>query len=438
MPPPSPPSTYSSDPYDAYPVSRGNGPVTQDRRGVSPMKPYGALERAFAVSGLLAASGCAAGAGLVMHGYGWPALLGLGAGILFLSMATGLWAQKKVVQFQRGEMALVYATALQGPRRAVFDRRHEPPTWSESLSLSFGELIDTVRLTVLGADRFKRWGMDMRKALAERAPSADALATKLGEDAHAIAAAMNAGRRIENEVTTEFGILFKHAGQAASAASGMVEEVDALTASVRQVTANTERGAAAIAKLADSAFAAQRGVTAVSEVTVSLITAAEQVRAVLTRADMLAINAGIEAARAGETGRGFAVVASEMKALATGGQAALDVMLKIVGGLKEEATGMRHTIETMDEAVDTQTRLGHAIADAVSHQMEALGRIVDQVGAANAEIIAMRDRAKTFQQKDLGLATGSDARKALERLPAHAVAVAAILRDLPQFVDGDR
>ena len=440
MPPASPPA-YSPDlphdhPAEPYPVVRGSGATPPDRRAASPMKPYGELERAFAASGLLAVAGTVTGAILTLHGYGWPAVVGLAATVLLGCAAFGIRAQNQVLQYQRGELALVYATALQGPRRAVFDRRLLLPSWSESLGATFGELVDTVRMTVLGADRFKRWGMEMHKAVHERTPAADALAVSLSEDAHAIAAALNASRRVENEIMGEFAELSQHAGQAVHATVGVVEEVRALEESVRQITAHAEQGAADIARLADSAFTAQRSVVAVSEVTSHLIEAAEQVKAVLHRADMLGINAGIEAARAGESGRGFAVVASEIKNLATSAQQALDTMIQVVAGLKTEAAGMRETIAAIADAVQGQTRLGLALADAASHQMQSIGRVAHLVGTANTEITVLRDRSLHFEQKDLALGTGVAARKAVERLPAHAEAVASILRNLPQFVEG--
>jgi methyl-accepting chemotaxis protein len=435
MPPTSPESACSPEPFEAYTAALGNGQNPPDRRANSPMKAYGILERAFAASGLLGAAGCAAGAVMRARGYGWAPVLGLSSGVLLFCALAGIWAQNHVMQFQRGELALVYATALHGPRRASFDRRRLQPSWAESIGMTFGDLIDTIRLTVLGRDRFKRWGMDMRKALSERGPCAAALAVTLGEDAHAIALAMNATRRSEADIAAEFGVLSQHAGQAAGATSFMLDEIKALEQAIRLVTAHAENAATEAASLADTAFAAQRGVASVGEVTVSLVSAADQVRAVLQRADMLGINAGIEAARAGEAGRGFAVVASEIKNLATNAQSALDAMLQIVGGLKKEAAEMRVTIAAMGDAVHTQTRLGQALAEAASHQVEAIGRVAKHVGAAAAEITVLRDRTNAFENRDFGLGAHSAARKAVERLPAHAEAVAAILRGLPEFVE---
>ena len=439
MPPASPPAyspTLAPDPTeDPFPLVRSAAPPLE-RRAASPMQPYGELERAFAVSGLLAVIGTLTGAALTAYGWGWPALVGLASTVLLGCAFAGIRAQAQVLHFQRGELALVYATALQNPRRAIFDRRLQAPSWSESLGATVGELVDTIRMTVLGADRFKRWGMEMRKAVHERTPAADALAASLSEDAHAIAAALNASRRVETDIMADFATISQQAVQAGDATMGVVEEVRALEEAVRAITAHAEQGAADLARLADNAFTAQRSVVTVGEVTTHLINAAEQVKAVLHRADMLGINAGIEAARAGETGRGFAVVASEIKNLASSAQQALDSMMQVVAGLKTEAAGMRETIAAIADAVQGQTRLGNALAEAASHQMQSLGRVAHLVGLANTEITNLRDRSLHCEQKDLALGTGVAARKAVERLPAHAEAVASILRNLPQFVEG--
>jgi hypothetical protein len=425
--------TYRADGSNAAGWSGGS--MAFDRRAASPLRAFGALEWAFAFNGVMAAGGPAAGVALMAAGGVWTLLLALSAALLLACAVSGMWARQQVTQFQRGELAMVYATALQGPRRKVFDRRQITPSWSESLGMQFGELVETARLAMLGRDKLRRWGMAIKTALEDRRPASEALAATLSEEAHAIAAAMNATRRMEHDIHAELGEFAERAGHAAEATGAMAEEVSAMTEAVRAVTRHAEQAAAEAATLADTTFAAQRGVMAVSEVTAALASAADQVKAVLHRADMLGINAGIEAARAGETGRGFAVVAAEIKALATSGQVALDAMLQVVVGLKSEAAGMRQTIAAMGETVQAQSRVGQALGEAASHQIESIGRIVRQVDIASAEIATVREKASAFEKRDLGVGPASPARQAVERLPAHADAVAKILRDLPQLED---
>jgi len=112
-----------------------------DRRSRSPTRPNGTLERAFAMTGLCAAAGTAAGAFLGAHGYGWAPVLGAASFLLLICALTGIRTQELVVQFQRGEVAMVYATALAGPRRTVFDRRGPRPGRMETLGVAIADML---------------------------------------------------------------------------------------------------------------------------------------------------------------------------------------------------------------------------------------------------------------------------------------------------------
>jgi methyl-accepting chemotaxis protein len=413
-----------------------SGPTkANDRRTLSPTRPNGTLERAFALTGLCASSGTAAGAFLGAHGYGWPPILGAASFALLVCALTGLWAQELVVQFQRGEVAMVYATALAGPRRASFDRRDTPPGRMESLGMALGDMIDAFRMAILGKEPVRRYAAEMQRAIEARSRQATDLAALLGEDAHTIAAAAMAARRAEAAIGTGVEALWQQADATAGTTAAMVEDARALAAAVRDVTATIQQASALAAKLADSAFTAQRGVLAVSDTAGTLTQAVDQVKEVLKRAEMVGMNAGIEAARAGEQGRGFAVVAAEVKTLATTGQAALDGMLQLVRGLRNETAAMHKTIEVMGDTVQAQNALGQSLADAASYQIQAVTRVVQQVDAASAGITALRDRARAVDVHDLGVSGGPAARRAVERLPDHAEAISRIMRDLPVFKD---
>jgi predicted DNA-binding ArsR family transcriptional regulator len=406
-----------------------------DRRSRSPTRPNGTLERAFAMTGLCAAAGTAAGAFLGAHGYGWAPVLGAASFLLLICALTGIRTQELVVQFQRGEVAMVYATALAGPRRTVFDRRGPRPGRMETLGVAIADMLDAFRMAILGKEKVRRYAADMQRAIEARSAHANALAATLGEDAHTIAAAATAARRAEVAISSGIEALWQHADSAAGTTGTMSEDARALADAVREVTSHIQHASSLAVTLADTAFAAQRGVTAVSDVAATLSQAADQVKAVLTRAEMLGINAGIEAARAGEQGRGFAVVAAEVKTLATTGHAALEGMLHAVRTLRHEAAAMHKTIEAMGDTVQAQNAVGQSLADAASYQIQSVTRVVQQVDAATAGIVALRDRARAVDVHDLSLSGGPAARRAVERLPDHAEAVAKILRDLPVFKD---
>ena len=79
---------------------------------------------------------------MVLHGYGWGPLLGTAALALLACVCLGLWAVERVLHFQRGEMARVYASALQSPRRARFERRGADVSRLDSFSAAMAGLVE--------------------------------------------------------------------------------------------------------------------------------------------------------------------------------------------------------------------------------------------------------------------------------------------------------
>ena len=410
-----------------------NRKADRERRGASPVGGYGSLERAFAACGLIAVGGTTGGAVLALQGYGAAPVVLAASLALLLCACLGMRALDRTQQFQRGEVARVYASALDGPRRAEFERRRSDPTRMEVLTQAMADLVDSLRLSVLGGDHIRTWAVAMRHALDDRAATSRTLAATMSEDAHAIAAAATASRRMESAVGEDLNTLFAHAGRAVQATTTMADETNALQASVRETTVHLRQASSLAVSLADNAMNAQRGVASLTEMTINLLHAADQVKAVLVRAEMVGMNAGIEAAHAGEAGRGFAVVATEVRSLSTSGQQALDAMMLAVRGLKKDAVAMTQTVGVISEGVQAHGALGQALSDAVSHQMEEVSRVVSKAEVARSEIMALQQCATAMERHELGSGGGPAARSAVERLPLHAEAIALILRDLPSF-----
>jgi hypothetical protein len=397
------------------------GPSARDRRAPSPLRAYGNLERAFAACGLIAACGTTGGAVFVSHGYGWGPLLAATSMALLLCACLGIWAQDRVIQYQRGEVARVYASALDSPRRAVFDRRRRDISRMEALGAALVDLVDSLRMKLLGGDQARLWAISMRRALDDRAEVSRTLAAALGEDAHAIAAAAAAARRAETEIGADIADLFTGAGRAAEATGGLADEAEGLAATVRHTTGQLRQAASLAASLADSATAARVGVAGLGDVTGGLLEAANQVQAVLQRAERIAVNAG----------GGGGDVAIELRILAGTGQQAMAAMAVAIEGLKAHAAAMTRTVTTICESAQAQDALGQALSESMSHQMQAVARVTAKSGVAKGEIISLQQRASAMEQRELGLGTGPAARRAMERLPDHAEAIAKILRDLP-------
>ena len=207
--------------------------------------------------------------------------------------------------------------------------------------------------------------------------------------------------------------------------SSMEDEAEALQGAVRQTTARLQQAAALAASLADNAMSARRGVASVGEVSAQLQRAADQVGAVLQRAEIVGLNAGLRAEE------GAALMAAEIKGLAASGRVALEAMMQAVRALKENAVAMSQTVGVISESVQTHGALGEALSTAMSHQIEDVARMAAKAGVVKGEIVALQARANSLQSRDLRFGESPAARRAVERLPAHAEAIARILRDLP-------
>jgi methyl-accepting chemotaxis protein len=396
-------------------------------------RPYVALERAFAFAALVAACSATTAGCLARMGFGWQAMVLVTLLALLACAAVGVWAQDMMAQCQRGEMARIYAAALQGVRdRGVEDRAREP-TRLEAFGLSLAALVDGVRVAVLGQDTLGRWATDMRTAIVARQRACEALAARMGEDAHVLAAAAAGSRQAEVDLRQSLGAVRGHAENAAAATGGLADDVEKLANAVRTVTAQSGRATEIASRMSEAAFTTQRRVAALAEGTTGLIRCVDQVQSVLHRAEMLALNASIEAARVGEDGRGFAVVAAEVKILAQAGTHALETMLESVRGLQNEVSEITVRVQGISEVVQTQHEFGHALSHAAMLQSDAVSLVLQRVSVAHGEMKTLNAEMDNFRMPDTRLGAGLAAEQAVERLPGYAEAMAQILRGLPDF-----
>lgn len=134
-----------------------------------------------------------------------------------------------------------------------------------------------------------------------------------------------------------------------------------------------------------------------SEYTNNMNTIIETITDIANSTSMLALNASIEAARAGEAGRGFAVVAEQISNLANQTKSATVNVTSLIGHIDEELKSVEHAIAVVTESNQANTQSTQVVnesfaginqgTDEISQQTQALMKIVDELEAANADIV---------------------------------------------------
>lgn len=112
-----------------------------------------------------------------------------------------------------------------------------------------------------------------------------------------------------NEMTSTIAEVSRHVNETAASAE-MANELVNKGTGLADVTKKS------IETLRDTVAEISHSVSAVSEQTANIASAAQMIEQIADQTNLLALNAAIEAARAGEQGRGFAVVAEEVRNLA--------------------------------------------------------------------------------------------------------------------------
>ena len=183
----------------------------------------------------------------------------------------------------------------------------------------------------------------------------------------------------ENKNTTSQNVLH-HSQEFASRMqqlSGEVQSiataVDQMDNSITDISANvdeTTRFAQAASDKADSAATSMHSVSGASEEIGSFLSIITEIA---DKTKLLAVNAAIEAARAGEAGKGFTVVADEVRQLAEGTEAGAKDVANKVEEIQNAVSGLRRTIESVQESFSHVLSASDKIASAV-HQQSASSR----------------------------------------------------------------
>lgn len=118
----------------------------------------------------------------------------------------------------------------------------------------------------------------------------------------------------------------------------------------------------------------------------------EEILAISSKTNLLALNASIEAARAGEAGRGFAVVAEQIRELADNSRQAVDEIRQVTEGVVDNVSFLSETssslLEFMNGKVIEDYKGMTELAEMYEKDAEFYSDISGDLGAASQEMSA--------------------------------------------------
>ncbi|MEV6348722.1 methyl-accepting chemotaxis protein [Actinoplanes sp. NPDC051851] len=165
-----------------------------------------------------------------------------------------------------------------------------------------------------------------------------------------------------------------------------VREVDAVRASVHDITTGAAAAHRATEQMADHAEKADRAAEALSIRLPATTEMVKMIAAIAGQTRMLALNATIEAARAGEAGQGFAVVADEVRKLADDTAESTERINTTLGALTATATDVSGAVATMTDTIDSVRAAIDQVRAVADGQQHTINGLVDQVQGAIGQI----------------------------------------------------
>jgi hypothetical protein len=376
------------------------------------------LDRAFGFAAVIAALAVELTALLHERGIARWYVDAAAMGTMLLISVAGIVVRNSVADLQHREIARVYHAVRQGPPDRPAAGR-PPSPWSALAGL-LRAVLEQVWNAVVRRDALAQWAYDMTRVLAARREKILALAAGMEEDARRISAATAASQRGERELAEQFTRLRALTEDAGGNTAALAERTQTLADAVRAVTAQVAHAATIAARLSEGAFALQNGVAAISGAAAAVSQSAGQVQSVFEKAET-----GARQAAPGD--------ASAVRSLAQAGGAALQPMLASLATLQEGAGDLSQRLHLLMAAVEAQSDVGQALTHAAMLQADAVRRLLAQLAASQDEAVSLRQRVAGFAPPEGRLANNVPAQEAVERLPDYALAMAQLLRGLPEF-----
>lgn len=190
------------------------------------------------------------------------------------------------------------------------------------------------------------------------------------------------------------------------AISGILENVDDLTAAVDKADESAEKMAGESAdmrtnfhKLADAMEKTKISLDDVSakvqmmgDSVAKVVQAVTSINEISEQTNLLSLNASIEAARAGDAGKGFAVVATEIQKLSVQSADSAKQIGEIMKVLSSNSDVTVSTVESLKNSVDEQQQISEDTRQAAHEVVEIIDEVRDIFAKAKDACVQTKDR----------------------------------------------
>ncbi len=212
------------------------------------------------------------------------------------------------------------------------------------------------------------------------------------------------------------------AEQVSNNIQSVASATEQLSASIREITRQTQCSSDIATDAAQSVQQANNAVESLKAVVGSIGEVTALINDIAQQTNLLSLNATIEAARAGEAGKGFAVVASEVKTLA-------EQTAKATGEIGSKISEMQAATEvafqatlSIEEKVGAIASNAASVASATDEQMDATQEIARNISdVANGTEEVSSAIGKVSQSADKTGTASTNMRRSVEGVAERAV-----------------
>ena len=169
------------------------------------------------------------------------------------------------------------------------------------------------------------------------------------------------------------------ANEAVQTSSQVAAAAEELTASIREISQQTQRSRQISDQANSTAQDAQRIIASLAEKSAKVGQIIEVITGIAGQINLLALNATIESARAGEAGKGFAVVASEVKNLANQVAKATEEITAQIGEMETATSSSVDSVMKIISIINQVAESTTAVAAAVEEQSAVTNEIARNI-----------------------------------------------------------